>query len=128
MENRNEAKVRTVVHAGDRVRLELQYSEVCMHMRVAGKVMTVELVETGCYCGCRKHSHMGNELACAWCAVHGIPNSCQSYRPRVVAQLLNDDGSLFSAPILTCEAGIYGGGSDGDMFCYPVPAPTQVTA
>jgi hypothetical protein len=36
------------VRPGDRVRLELPCSEVCMSMRVAGKVMTV-VVTTGRY-------------------------------------------------------------------------------
>jgi len=30
---------------GNRVRMELPFSEVCMHMQVAGKVMTVELLD-----------------------------------------------------------------------------------
>ena len=29
---------------GERVQLELPYSEVCMHMRVAGKVMQAEIL------------------------------------------------------------------------------------
>lgn len=32
---------------GQRVRVRLPWSEVCMHLRVAGKVMTCELVEGG---------------------------------------------------------------------------------
>lgn len=32
---------------GDRVRLVLPYSEVCMHMRVAGRAMLVEVREGG---------------------------------------------------------------------------------
>jgi len=33
------------VRPGKRVRLELPHSEVCMHMQVAGKVMTVEYLD-----------------------------------------------------------------------------------
>ena len=33
------------IRPGDRVRLELPYSEVCMHMRVAGRVMDVRMTE-----------------------------------------------------------------------------------
>jgi hypothetical protein len=62
------------VRPGDHVRIELPFSEVCMHMRVAGRVMDVRMTE-GRY---------------------------------PMAQLLNPDGSEFSAPILTTEAGIYG--------------------
>jgi len=70
------------VRPGDRVRLLLPHSEVCIHMRVAGRVMTVE-VTTGEY---------------------------------PTAQLLNDDGSRFSFPILTAEAGIFS--SAGSLYCY----------
>ena len=72
------------VSPGDRVRIELPFSEVCMHMRVAGRVMDVRMTE-GRY---------------------------------PMAQLLNPDGSEFSAPILTGEAGIYGDVERG-FYCYP---------
>jgi hypothetical protein len=75
-------RVAVPVRPGDRVRLLLPHSEVCMHMGVAGRVMTVE-VTTG------EHP---------------------------TAQLLNDDGSRFSFPILTAEAGILG--SAGSLYCY----------
>ena len=81
---------RRVVKAGDRVRLLMPYSEVCMHMQVAGRVMTVELIG-GTYAG------------------------GQTY---IVAQLRNDDESAFSAPIGTGEAGLYGSPC-GEMYCYP---------
>jgi hypothetical protein len=83
------------VRPGDRVRLELPHSEVCMHMQVAGKVMTVEV--------------NGGEL----------PDG----RPWSSAQLLNDDGSHFSCPIGIGEAGIYG--SPEALYCYPVEASTE---
>jgi hypothetical protein len=73
-----------VLRPGDRVRLELPHSEVCMHMRVAGRVMDVELTDG-------EHT---------------------------MAQLLNPDGSAFSLPITTGEAGIYGSPRDG-YYCYP---------
>ena len=79
-------QVAVAVRPGDRVRLLLPHSEVCMHMRVAGRVMAVE-VTTGEY---------------------------------PTAQLLNDDGSCFSFPILTAEAGVFG--SAGSLYCYPVDA------
>lgn len=82
---------RRVVKAGDRVRLLMPHSEVCMHMRVAGLTMTVDLIG-GTYPG------------------------GQTY---VVAQLRNEDGSVFSSPIGTGEAGIYGA-TCGEMYCYPV--------
>ena len=66
------------LQAGDVVRLRLPYSEVCMHMRVAGKPMNVQIVVEG---------------------------------TSAVAQLLNDDGSRFSSPILLGEAGIYTDGA-----------------
>jgi hypothetical protein len=34
-------------NVGDTVRVELPYSEVCMHMRVAGKIMSVHVQEHG---------------------------------------------------------------------------------
>ena len=76
------------VRPGDRVRIELPYSEVCMHMRVAGMVMGVRMTE-GRY---------------------------------PMAQLMNPDGSEFSAPILTAEAGIYGDVERG-FYCYPEKEP-----
>jgi hypothetical protein len=76
------------VRAGDRFRLELPCSEVCMHMHVAGKVMTVEVIRG-------RHS---------------------DGRPSFAAQLYGDNGQPFSIPILTAEAGIYGYGDD--MFYY----------
>jgi len=72
------------VRPGDRVRLELPHSEVCMHMRVAGRVMDVRMTE-GRY---------------------------------PMAQLLNPDGSEFSFPIGTGEAGIFGD-LDRGFYCYP---------
>ena len=77
------------VRPGDRVRIELPYSEVCMHMRVAGRVMDVRMTE-GRY---------------------------------PMAQLLSPDGSEFSAPILTAEAGIFGDVERG-FYCYPESEPT----
>ncbi len=59
----------------DAVRIILPYSEVCMHMKVAGRAMWARIV--------RRPS--------------GYP----------MAQLLNDDGSNFSFPITTSEAGMY---------------------
>ncbi len=82
----------TRVRSGDRVRLELPFSEVCMHMRVAGQVMTVEVIGATYAAG----------------------------RPCFTAQLYSADGRPFSFPILTAEAGIHGHGDD--MFCYPVGA------
>ena len=35
------------LNPGDVIRLRLPYSEVCMHMRVAGTVMEVELTASG---------------------------------------------------------------------------------
>jgi len=70
------------VSVGDTIRLRLPYSEVCMHMRVAGKPMNVQVV---------------------------------GERDSSMAQLLNDDGSHFSSPILLGEAGIF---TDGDGHHY----------
>ncbi len=82
-------RVAVPVRPGDRVRLLLPHNEVCMDMRVAGTVMTVE-VTTGEY---------------------------------PTAQLLNDDGSHFSIPIATVDAGIYE--SLGGLYCYPVDADQE---
>ena len=76
------------IRPGWQVRLELPYSEVCMHMRVAGKVMDVRMTE-GRY---------------------------------PMAQLLKPNGFEFSAPILPCEAGIYGSVDEG-FYCYPESGP-----
>lgn len=65
---------RAYLQVGDVVRVRLPYSEACMHMRVAGKPMNVQIV--------------GDATGAA-------------------AQLLNDDGSRFSFPILLGEAGIH---------------------
>lgn len=37
----------TRVSIGERVRVRLPYSEVCMHLRVAGQVREVEVLENG---------------------------------------------------------------------------------
>jgi hypothetical protein len=66
------------VQVGDVVRVRLPYSEVCIHMRVAGKPMNVQVVGDG---------------------------------DSAVAQLLNDDGSRFSFPVLLGEAGIHTDGT-----------------
>lgn len=70
----------TRLSVGDRVRIELPYSEVCMHMRVAGQVFVVEVREHG-------------------------------------AQILNEDGSPFSFPILHGEAGIFRDAAG--LYTYP---------
>jgi hypothetical protein len=80
------------VRHGDRVRLKLPFSEVCMHLRVAGEVMTVVVIRD-------------------W-----YPNG----HPRFMARLYDESGRRFSFPILTAEAGIYG--YDDKMFYYPVAA------
>ncbi|MGK5530844.1 hypothetical protein [Streptomyces sp. URMC 129] len=36
-----------IAGVGDHVRVRLPYSEVCMHMRVAGQAMTVVILEHG---------------------------------------------------------------------------------
>lgn len=77
------------IRPGERAEIELPFSEVCMHMRVAGTTMEVELVETPQY------------LSTAF-----------SYH----AQLYKD-GAKFSAPITLGEAGIYRTeGPDGPHF------------
>lgn len=37
----------TTIRPGERIKVRLPWSEVCMHMRVAGKIMDAELVENG---------------------------------------------------------------------------------
>ena len=78
------------VTPGQRVRMELPFSEVCMHMQVAGKVMVVQLLD----------------------------------REYPMAQLHRDDGTEFSAPITTGEAGFYWDSERRQHYCYP----TQETA
>ena len=85
----------TPVRHGDRVRLELPFSEVCMHLRVAGQVMTVEVIGR-------------------W---YADGRSC------FTAQLHGDNDKPFSFPILTAEAGIYGDGED--LFCFPDAANVE---
>jgi hypothetical protein len=79
---------RVEVRPGQRVRLEVPHSEVCMHMRVAGTVMDVEVL--------------------------GRTFGDVTY---VSAQLYRLDGRPFSAPIGLGEAGIYGTLADG-MYAY----------
>jgi len=110
---------------GARVRLELPFSEVCMHMRVAGTVMTVEIRESGCACGHASsvHHEPDDSLkgrmrgACLSCASHYPSSPCTHYRMRCVAQILNPDGTPFSAPIGLGEAGIYVG-VDYELYYY----------
>ena len=71
------------VNTGDIVSVEPPFSEVCMHMRVAGKRMSVQFLGE-----------------------------------RRGAQILNDDGSNFSFPILPGEAGFYRE-TDGRHYFYP---------
>ena len=80
------ALIEKSVRPGEIVRKELPFSEVCMHLRVAGERMLVQFqareFETG---------------------------------TAYTAQLLHDNGSPFSAPILAGEAGFYDG-PDGWHF------------
>ncbi len=66
------------VKAGDKVQLECPYSEVCMHLGIAGKEMIVELLCT----------NMTNY------------HSVQLYKPETPDE-------KFSFPIGTGEAGLY---------------------
>lgn len=86
--------MRRYVDVGETVAVELPFSEVCMHMRVAGKVMDVRL---------QAARYMNGEPA------PGSP----------VAQILNANGGEFSFPILYGEAGFY---ADGDRFYTYMPA------
>ena len=45
-------RTKRYVAAGDIVRVELPYSEVCVHMRVAGKRMLAEVRESGAWGHC----------------------------------------------------------------------------
>lgn len=65
------------LRVGGEAEVELPYSEVCMHMRVAGKRYRVR----------------------------AMPASWDAKRVGSV-QILNPDGSLFSFPILPDEAGV----------------------
>jgi hypothetical protein len=69
---------RYFIRPGQKCRMFLPSSEVCMHMQVAGKVMTVELVRT---------TH-GNDVY-------------------ISAQLYKDNGDFFSSRITYGEAGFY---------------------
>jgi len=73
------------VDIGQRVRMEIGWSECAMSMRVAGRVMDVELLPS---------------------PVHGA-----------VAQLFDDSGREYSAPILIGEAGLYR--DEVGIYCYP---------
>jgi hypothetical protein len=70
------------IRPGEIARITLPFSEVCCHMRVAGKEMYVELLCSG----------DGNPL-----------DTKQTY----AAQLYGDDMQKFSAPITLGEAGIF---------------------
>ncbi|HWC37360.1 MAG TPA: hypothetical protein VG476_02470 [Acidimicrobiales bacterium] len=79
---------RVSVEPGMRVRVLVGYSEVCMHMRVAGTVMDVEVI------------------AQEW------PDGRESAH----AQLWTLDGRRFSGSISLGEAGIFG--NVGDLYTY----------
>jgi hypothetical protein len=68
------------IRPGERAEIELPFSEVCMHMKVAGKRLPVELVETPQYLS----EHF-------------------SYH----AQIFDADGNKMGAPVTLGEAGIY---------------------
>jgi hypothetical protein len=69
------------IHVGETAELTLPYSEACIHLRVAGKVMKAKLLTES------------------------------------AVQLLSIDGSNYSFPITTGEAGIYRTeGPDGPHF------------
>ena len=80
---------RYFVAVGERVLIEAPWSEVCMHMQVAGKKMQAELLP---------------------------PPPGRSF-PRAV-QLYEPDGRLFSAPILPGEAGFFES-EPGQFYVYP---------
>jgi hypothetical protein len=86
------SSVRTYVAAGVTVTVELPFSEVCMHMRVAGTVRPVRL----------QRATFGNG----------------GEAPGCVAQILNDDGTPFSFPITTGEAGFF---EDSNRFYTYLP-------
>jgi hypothetical protein len=69
------ASDRPIPPTTDAVRVILPYSEVCMHMKVAGKAMWARIVNRP----------------------SGYP----------IAQLIDDDGRPYSAPITMSEAGMH---------------------
>jgi hypothetical protein len=79
---RSGSDARQYVSVGDTVTVELPYSEVCMHMRVAGRRMPVRLQDA---------RYFNGEPA------PGSP----------VAQILTESGGEFSFPVLYGEAGFY---------------------
>jgi hypothetical protein len=83
---------KTYINPGETVVIELAFSEVCMHMKVAGDVRPVRL---------QRAQNM-----------NGTP--ADGYN----AQILNADGTPFSFPITTGEAGLY---ADGDRFYTYLP-------
>lgn len=82
---------KTYVQPDQRVIILCPYSEVCCHMQVADRLMYAEV----------KESHYEN----------------QTYYS---VQLYNKDGSIFSGPITTGEAGLYR--DDGGIYYYPPAA------
>lgn len=76
------------VKLGEKVQITVAHSEVCMYMGVAGKVMTVELMD-------RK----------------------TAFAQYPVAQLY-DNGRMYSAPITTGEAGFYWDSEVKAYYCY----------
>ena len=83
---------------GDTITLVMPYSEVCMHMRVAGKVMTVTVQD-------------GGRMAQLW----DTPPRPASHRPERPYR----PGVKFSFPITTGEAGIYR--DHAGLYYYPAP-------
>lgn len=83
------------VEVGETVTVELPFSEVCIHMRVAGREMPVRL---------QAARYLNGEEA------PGSP----------VAQILTESGSEFSFPVLYGEAGFYRT-ADGRFYTYEAP-------
>lgn len=66
------------IRVGETADVLLPYSEVCMHMRVAGKILPVTLIERNGY---------------------------------FAAQILDESGNRFGAPVTLGEAGIFQSGN-----------------
>lgn len=94
-------EVRTYVNVGDTVTVLLPYSEVCMHMRVAGRRMPVRL---------QASTYFNGEV---------VPGAAP------VAQILNASGTEYSFPVLYGEAGFYRD-SDGRYYTSELPAPRHL--
>lgn len=120
----NDYTKKTYVQPGQRVQILCPHSEVCMHMKVAGKLMWAKVNHSQPTCPkCKAKDNRVylaqdyGDICCEYCAIRWQP----PHDPYVYisAQLFREDkdGTEYSGPITTGEAGFYQ--NDGGFYYYP---------